>query len=99
MYQVHKSLKSFLYHGVALLLGIVVVGLSAQRVYAASPIFVTPSGGGNGSAWNHATTLQHALATATSGDEIWVETGIYTPGVTVSDTFSLKAGVGLYGGF
>ena len=42
---------------------------------------------------------QQALAVAGSGDEIWVAQGIYTPGVDRNDSFVLKEGVKLYGGF
>ncbi len=46
--------------------------------------------------------LQDALClydTCGAFDEIWVARGRYTPGVTVSDTFTIPAGVALYGGF
>jgi hypothetical protein len=49
--------------------------------------------------WANACALQTALTKATSGDQIWVAAGMYYPGTTVSDTFTLKAEVGLYGGF
>ena len=32
-------------------------------------------------------------------EEIWVATGVYTPGLSANDTFTLPAGVGVYGGF
>lgn len=51
-------------------------------------------------------TLQDALATAASGDQIWVAAGIYYPdegnGQTNDDrssTFTLASGVAIYGGF
>ena len=58
---------------------------------------------GNGSTWATAfKTLTNALFNATSGDELWVATGTYTPaapGGAASSRFNLKAGVKVYGGF
>ena len=54
------------------------------------------SGSGDGSSWDNAfTNLESALAIATSGNEIWVAQGIYTP----QNSFELKDGVEIYGGF
>jgi hypothetical protein len=61
-----------------------------------------------GLSWGQAyLTLQKALETAVSGDEIWVKTGTYKPskefdGTTDASrdfTFYLKDGVAVYGGF
>lgn len=60
------------------------------------------SGSNNGSSWSDAyTNLQTALSAASSGDEVWVARGVYTPTTTgyLSDTFLLQAGVSIYGGF
>jgi hypothetical protein len=58
------------------------------------------SGADNGTSWTDAyVSLQTAIDNAASGDQIWVAEGIYTPGVTSSDTFTLTAGVEIYGGF
>jgi predicted outer membrane repeat protein len=65
------------------------------------------TGANDGSSWTDAYNyLQHALAAASSGDEIWVAQGIYTPdqgaGVTPGDrtaTFQLISGVTLKGGY
>ncbi len=45
------------------------------------------------------TDLQDALAIANAGDEIWVASGVYTPGILQTDTFHLVPGVAMYGGF
>ncbi|MBE0686873.1 MAG: hypothetical protein IH585_12860, partial [Anaerolineaceae bacterium] len=57
------------------------------------------SGSGDCSSWVNACTLQTALAFATSGDEIWVKSGVHYPGTTLTDTFTLQSGVAVYGGF
>jgi hypothetical protein len=58
------------------------------------------SGTANGDSWATAyTDLGDALTDAGSGDWIWVATGIYTPGIIISDSFALKPGVWIYGGF
>lgn len=60
------------------------------------------SGANNGTSWTNAfTSLQTALAAAVATDEIWVAAGIYKPTATADRTisFSLKNGVGVYGGF
>jgi len=75
---------------------------TSSPAYAQDPIYVDQNATGNddGSTWDDAyTDLQNALATATGGDEIWVATGVYTPGLTRSDTFTLTSGIALYGGF
>jgi hypothetical protein len=57
----------------------------------------------DGSSWMWGyTTLQAALAdpkTATAGTEIWIKRGTYKPGITRANTFQLKNGVAIYGGF
>ena len=76
-----------------------------------SQIFVNASatGSGNGSSWVNAyPNLQNAINAATSGQEIWVQTGIYYPSMDRNGAipanprnaiFVLKEGVKLYGGF
>lgn len=62
---------------------------------------------GDGSSWENAFVyLQDALAVAEAGDEIWVAEGIYYPdlGANVTEgnreeSFHLKSGVEIYGGF
>ena len=82
---------------------------SAQAACAPNHIiYVRPTGtNAGGCSWATAfTTLQSALAIATSGDQIWVASGTYYPdegtGQTNNDqasTFVLINGVSLYGGF
>ena len=76
---------------------------SVQVVYAATVIYVQPSGltSGSCSAWASACELQYALSLAVSGDEIWVAAGTYYPtsGADRTASFLLINGVSLYGGF
>ncbi len=60
------------------------------------------SGKNNGHSWADAfVDLQDGLtlARACGPAEIWVAQGIYTPGLTQSDTFTLTDDIQLYGGF
>jgi hypothetical protein len=77
-------------------------GLPAAPARAASSIYyAAPSAVGSGdcSSWSNACTLQTALSGAMSGDQIWVKQGVHYPGTNQSDTFTLKNGVAIYGGF
>jgi len=57
-------------------------------------------GKADGTSWTNAyVDLQHGLWAASSGDRIWVAAGIYFPGGTARDTFQLKTGVEVIGGF
>ncbi|MCP4537840.1 MAG: hypothetical protein GY832_11910, partial [Chloroflexi bacterium] len=68
-------------------------------------LFVDQDAGGlqHGGSWADAyTDLQDGLfaaAACTGTEEIWVATGVYTPGATVNHTFQLLDGVAVYGGF
>jgi hypothetical protein len=64
-------------------------------------LHVKPSASGDASCsdWDSACTLQTALGVAAPGDEIWVVQGVHKPGVDRGDTFQLKSGVAVYGGF
>jgi len=61
------------------------------------------SGAGDGSSWNDAfTSLQVAVDYAGDGDMVWVAAGSYfspEPGDSSVPVLSMKAGVGMYGGF
>ena len=64
-------------------------------------VYVAKSGDGSfGNTWTQAfTNVQAAIDVAFSGDQIYVATGIYTPGLNQGDSLQLKAGVAIYGGF
>lgn len=72
---------------------------------APGPIYVNhkATGANNGSKWGDAyTSLAAGLAAADASatdKEVWVATGIYYPGNSVSDGFLVGGGVQLYGGF
>jgi len=57
--------------------------------------------GGDGLAWASAyDNLQSALGAATSGDDIWIARGLYTPSDSdASTSFVMIDGVSIYGGF
>ncbi len=79
------------------------VVMTAPRAVRADPsvLYVKPtaSGAGDCSSWDDACTLQAALAAAAYGDEIWVASGVYYPGMARTDAFTLTSGVQIYGGF
>lgn len=57
------------------------------------------AGANDGDSWTNAyTDLQLALADPNCS-EVWVATGRYTPGTLPSDSFVLRNGLALYGGF
>lgn len=73
--------------------------LGTTSANAAGILYVAPNGTGDCSSWANACDLQMALATAISGDEIWVMAGVYTPGALRTDSFQLTSDVSVYGGF
>ncbi len=75
---------------------IVAAASQAKVIY----VDLSASGSATGLSWKDAfTRLQDGLAAAQSGDEVWVAAGVYTPGKARDNTFQLKNGVALYGGF
>lgn len=64
-------------------------------------IYVTPTGAGQGSSWEDATTLTNALSIAQAEDQVWVAKGTYFPTSTDDRTvaFHIKDGIQVYGGF
>ncbi|MDI9461869.1 MAG: choice-of-anchor Q domain-containing protein, partial [Bacillota bacterium] len=65
--------------------------------------YVTQNGAGNqdGKSWGNASSNLNDVMNnkAQEGHEIWVAKGTYTPGTDKTDTFTLKRGVKVYGGF
>ncbi|MHC4642311.1 MAG: GLUG motif-containing protein [Planctomycetota bacterium] len=58
------------------------------------------SGANDGTSWTDAyTDLAFAIFAAVSGDHVWVAAGEYKPGSHQTDSFDLKTGVAVYGGF
>lgn len=105
--------NNYFYKAVMLLvlfsLTISAVGINTTPARAAGTIFVDvdAAGADDGSSWTDAyPTLQDALATASSGDQIWVAEGVYYPDEGTGQTndsrnsmFSLLDNVQIYGGF
>lgn len=95
---------------VSLVILVLLFGLAGNASAGTIYVDANAAPGGNGSTWGTAYKyLQDAFyEPPTSGDEIWVAEGTYTPdqdegsNVTLGDryaTFELKDGVSVYGGF
>ena len=63
--------------------------------------FAAPGGMAVGlcNSWVNACHLQYAVTQAVAGDQVWVKQGTHLPIGSRSDSFALKDGVGIYGGF
>jgi hypothetical protein len=60
---------------------------------------VSPAGSSNGTgSWFVPFDMQTALGKSAC-TEIWVRAGVYKPGTAASDTFAIRAGTAVYGGF
>jgi len=82
-------------------ISLALIALTAVTTQAAT-IYVNDNAPGFpiGNSWINAFKgLEVALAGADAGDEIWVAQGVYMPGTVESETFQLKTGVEVYGGF
>ncbi|NLL37684.1 MAG: SYNERG-CTERM sorting domain-containing protein [Fretibacterium sp.] len=77
------------------LLCLAVPGAAAERWYVKQG----ETGSGKDSWDNARGDLAGVMDVANPGDEIWVAKGTYTPGSDKTDTFNLKKGVKVYGGF
>ena len=60
---------------------------------------ISATGSGDCSSWANACTLQTALTGALPGQQVWAAAGVHFPGDSAVSTFTLKNGVGVYGGF
>ena len=75
-----------------------------QTITVRPPIVRRVTTAGNaladGSTWANAMTLQAALSNSSVGDQVWIAAGTYMPDATDrTATFSVPAGVLVYGGF
>jgi alpha-tubulin suppressor-like RCC1 family protein len=64
--------------------------------------YVTPTGNGDASSWGSAGNLQMALASASSGDQIWIASGNYMPtmnGDRLGYFDASTANITIFGGF
>ena len=79
-----------------------VLAFGAASAASAAVYYVVPGGATSGTcgSWGSGCELSYALTQATSsGDQVWVEKGVYTPGTSQSDTFAVSPGAAVYGGF
>lgn len=98
-----KSVPFFLILVLSLLLGLFVplqTSSAAPGLTCVLRVVDSQSPSGNGSTWAKAyTDLKLAIATASSGCEVWVAQGVYTAGTNPGDSFTMKNNVAIYGGF
>ncbi|WP_157262155.1 choice-of-anchor Q domain-containing protein [Pedobacter sp. PACM 27299] len=71
-------------------------GIGGVRIY----VNQAATGMDNGADWtNGFLDLQKGLSSALAGDTVWVAKGKYIPGLKVTDYYTLKENVKLFGGF
>ncbi|MCL1875868.1 MAG: hypothetical protein FWF87_06380 [Synergistaceae bacterium] len=76
--------------------------LATGETFRCGRLFVTQDGAGSkdGTSWENASSDLKSLMDSIDGEaEIWVASGTYSPGEESVDTFSLKKGIMIYGGF
>lgn len=83
------------------ILGAILGPCLVHSVSEATLRYVKPGATGTGTSWPNASgNLQQMIDASTpNSDQVWVETGTYSPGSTTNSTFTLKNGVGVFGGF
>ena len=92
-------MRHTLHRGLAAALLFLFVGL-VPAVQAQIYVDASATGANNGTSWTNAyATLSAALAVDVSGSQIWVADGRYIPGNSAISTFTIDAGVTVYGGF
>lgn len=82
---------------------LLLTGFLLSATCVAERLYVSPQGSttASGSDWSNSLTLNAALARSVAGDEIWTLQGTYLLEATAGRTasFTIPAGVSLYGGF
>lgn len=104
---IYSSMKSPCFTRSVYLVLILMLSLIGQLHAGVLYVNGAAEAGGDGQSWGTAyQSLQDALAQTGGGDDVWVAAGIYYPdeGAAVipgdrTMTFTLKAGVTIYGGF
>ncbi len=87
-----------------LLFSLILMSLAALPALAQTRyVKPTAAGTGDGSSWANASAdLQAMIDAASSGSQVWVAAGTYKPGGNapgIFSSFSMKTGIGVYGGF
>jgi hypothetical protein len=96
----NQSVWTRLFGGLVML-ALLVLPLQNAGALTVVKRYAKPNGKNTGActSWAIACNLQRALAQAQPGNQVWVAKGTYKPGTFRTDTFILKNGVAVYGGF